>query len=250
MNNRNDIYHAATLLLVVLALVAVLCTGFGKPDEKTVTPRTVTVSGRGEVSAEPDVARFTVSATFTEDTSEMARIRTSDMINTAVDMLTALGIEQSGIETGYISVYPSTRWDSEKQEEILIGQKATQSIEVTCHDISIIGDCYDSLMSLNGISISSVTLDRSDKSGQYSEARRLAAEDAARKAGDYAEALGLSLGDPLTVNDGSTSAVPLYRSMNMVYAASADMSAEGGSVEYHAGDITVSSSVNVTFEMM
>lgn len=215
-----------------------------------VSPRTMTVTGQGELVTKPDCATFTVTSEFTEPTSEAARTRTSAMINTAVRTLTALGIEEADIETGYISLYPSQRWDAERQEYVLLGQTAQQSVTVTSHDIASVGDYYEALSVLDGISVSSVTLDKSDKTMEYEQSRTLAVNDAISKAQTYASAAKMELGHPVTISTSGYGATPIYRAANMLMA-SADAAAEGGvSTEYYAGDITVSSSVTVTFELL
>ena len=48
---------------------------------------TISVKGSAEISAKPDVAYFTITSTFTEDTTEEARNKTSDMIANCVELL-------------------------------------------------------------------------------------------------------------------------------------------------------------------
>ena len=235
-------------LIVVVALIGLAAIDLGIENIKNSgTERTISVSGKGEVSMQPDIASFSVTSSFTESTSEIARIRTSDMINTSVDMLVNLGVKKSNIETGYISTSPEYRWDSNKGENILIGQRATQTINVKTYEIAKIGEYYEALAKLDGITISSVTLDKEDKSQEYKISRTNAIKDAYEKAKTYADALGMEVGDAITVTDGTSNATPLYRASNMLMAASTMDS--GVSTEYYAGDITAVSNVQIIFEL-
>ena len=207
----------------------------------------ISVTGSAEISVRPDMATFTVTATAIRDTTDEARIAVSSMINKAAGILEAdFGIPSEDISTTYISAYPEYRWN--EGEQVLIGQKANESISVTVHDIEALGDIYTKLMGINGIEISDVSLDKEDKSAELEKARIDAVLDARTKAETYAKAAGAGIGDVLSITDSSTSSV-YYPRANIMYAMAADESASA-STEYRISDITVSSSVSMTYELL
>ena len=205
-----------------------------------ITP-TISVSGSAEVSVKPDTAYFSISASFVADTSEEARKLASGTISSAIGILTSeYSVEKEDIVTENLSINPEYKWTD--GEQILVGQRASQDLRITITDLDIIGDIYDSLSALNGLTFSSVTLDKADKSAELEEARTKAVLDARTKADTYAEAAGVEVGKVLSISETS-SYYPAYKVSNMrLMAADAE-----ASTEYYADDITVSASVSMVF---
>ena len=232
---RKAILSAMAVLILAIPLSAAEGDGY--------TP-TISVSGSAEVSMKPDTASFSITASFTRGTTSEASAEASAMIGDAIAILTgSFGITEEDLETSFISASPEYRWVDD--ERVLVGQKATQTLEVSVHDLDSIGGIYDQLMSLSGITLSDVTLDKEDKSEAYREARMKAVLDARAKADAFAEAAGISVGNVLSISDGSSYTAPLYRSANLMLA-SAD-SAEGSSASFYSGDISVSASVDIIY---
>ncbi len=228
-----------SLLIVSIAMLALL--------PLSAESGKISVTGSAEVSVRPDTATFTVTATAIRDTTDEARTAVSSMINEAAEILeTSFGVPADSISTSYISAYPEYRW--EDGEQILIGQKANESISVTIHDIEALGDIYTKLMGINGIGISDVSLDKEDKSAELEKARVDAVHDARTKAETYAGAAGVRIGDVISISDSSSSSV-YYPRANIMYAMAADESASV-STEYRISDITVSSSVSIVYELL
>lgn len=237
MRNRTFLIAAALVLLVI---------PLGAKDAGEYTP-SISVSGYAEVKLKPDIASFSVTASFTEKTTEEARVRTSALINEAVSILNnEFGIDNSDIETSYISASPEYQWIDD--EKVLIGQKVSQSIDVSTRNIDNIGEIYTRLMSLDGITLSDVALDKEDKSQGYREARQNAVRDAYEKASAFAEAAGVSVGMVLSISDNSSSyAPPIYRTANLMLSASGPEAIISTPTEFYSQDITVSASVSVIY---
>lgn len=258
-NNKNLIQMAAILAVFVILALSLVAIAFKTVDAKnkenvvaeSTYSGTISVSGTATVEVEPDIASFSVSAEFTEATTSEAMEKASAMVNAAVDVLLANGVDNSGIETGYISVSPVDRWNSETETYVRVGQKACQTIEVVTHDIASVGAIYQQLSELDGVSVSTVTLDKEDKSEEMATSRKMAMEAAIAKAQDYAETCGVKVGRPVTISTGSSSVTPLYRNATLLMTASADMASESSTpTVYHGGSIDVSNSVSVTFELV
>ena len=147
---RKAILSAMAVLILAIPLSAAEGDGY--------TP-TISVSGNAEVSMKPDTASFSITASFTRDTTSEASAEASAMIGDAIAVLTgSFGITEEDLETSFISASPEYRWVDD--ERVLVGQKATQTLEVSVHDLDSIGGIYDQLMSLSGITLSDVTLDK------------------------------------------------------------------------------------------
>ena len=205
---------------------------------------TVSVTANAELKLQPDVAKFTVSADAVEQTTDQARAKTSQMVNQAVDILmTQFGVQKSDITTSYINVSPYYVW--KEDQRVLEGQRATQSIEVTLKNIDIYGDVFEALTKVDGISVPNASLDKLDKSEDLKEVRELAIKAALDKATAYAEASGMKIATVLSISDSQSLS---YSYPNVMMAKAAVYDSES-STAYYAGDITLSDSVTVVYQV-
>ena len=234
-------------MIAAITLLAIAVMPLAAADIPDYIP-TISVSGSAEVSMKPDTAYFSITASFTEETTEEARAKVSEMIGNAAEILTSeFGLSADDLSTSYISASPEYQWKDD--ERILIGQKAVQTLEITLHDIDSIGPVYDRLMSLSGISISDVTLDKEDKSEEYRQARMDAVRDAYSKAEAFAQAAGVEVGSILSITDGTAYGTPLYRSANLMLASADAAYAEASPTVFYSGEITVSASVSIIYSI-
>lgn len=234
-------------MIAAITLLAIAVMPLAAADIPDYIP-TISVSGSAEVSMKPDTAYFSITASFTEETTEEARAKVSEMIGNAAEILTSeFGLSADDLSTSYISASPEYQWKDD--ERILIGQKAVQTLEITLHDIDSIGPVYDRLMSLSGISISDVTLDKEDKSEEYRQARMDAVRDAYSKAEAFAQAAGVEVGSILSITDGTSYGTPLYRSANLMLASADAAYAEASPTVFYSGEITVSASVSIIYSI-
>lgn len=228
-------------ILVMSLIVLVGCSSTVETDQSVST---LSVTGNAQIKLQPDVARFTISAESIESTSDEARAKTSTMINQAVDILmNDFGIARNDIATNYIDISPYYEWQD--NQRILRGQCASQSLDITLHDISKYGDIFTSISKVNGLSVSTASLDKKDKSMDLDEVRRLSVMDANGKAKVYADAAGVDIIGVLSISSGSGSVS--YPRVNAVYKATA-MDAESNT-EYYADDITLSDSVSIIYKI-
>lgn len=207
----------------------------------------IQVTGSASVRMRPDIASFTITASFTESTAEAARVKASSVVSKAVDIMSwQFGVSGKDIATSYISAGPEYKWKD--GENILVGQNVRQSVTFRVRNIDDIGRIYESLMKLDGISISDVTLDKEDKSYEKSQARKLAMQDAYEKASDYAAAANVRLGSIQSIRESGSSSSAYRKASNAVaYAPVADFGY--ASTEYTADDIIVSSSVEAVYSI-
>ncbi len=98
-----------------------------------------------------------------------------------------------------------------------MGQTAQQSLTVTVRKIDKngggLGSLIDQLVAVDGVQLSGLTFDKEDKTLAQKYARKLAYNDAKRKALDFADFADRTLGKTLSVVDSSSSSSnPVYRS--------------------------------------
>lgn len=253
-NKNNQTFYTVLFciaVLIICAAFAVHSVSYNKAQMAQATvprdPATITVSGTGTVDVKADIGKFTISVESVQDTAESARIDVSSKINIAIDLLKEyIGVTDKDLETGWISIEPYYEWDMGSRT--LVGQKAYQSINVTTASIDKAGRVYELLASIDGISVSSITLDKKDKSAERTEARKLAVEAASKKAQDYADALGIKIMGVMSVSGNSQNQASPYLS-NFYKSAVYDMESASGSTEYYAGDISITENVNIVYSI-
>ena len=211
---------------------------------QSVEGPTVSVTGSAVVEAQPDIISFSVTSTYKGHTTEEARSVTSGMINHAVAVLKDdYGVLPEDVTTVYFSVSPSYSYAD--GSAVPDGQIAVQRVSVILRDMEKAGEAISALSELDGIEISSVVADKSDKSIEMRKARELAVHDAVDKASVYATASGFILGDLVSISS-TDSMAPEYRAAK-VYA----MEASGSSgMEYYSGTIPVSDEVSAVFRLV
>ncbi len=231
-------------LISLLALV-VLFTSCSTVASNTDSG-TISVSGSSTIYMEPDMASFTVSAEATKETSEEARGETDRIINEAVSVLTEkYGVSVDDIKTNYLTLSPEYSYVD--NQRVLVGQRGSQSIDISLSDINQIGPIVEDLAKINGISVGSITLDKKDKTAEIEEARVQAVQDALKKAETYANALGKEVGDVVALND-SSSPVPYNKGLRVEATAFAAAD-QSYSTNFYSYDLTLSDNVNLIIEI-
>ncbi len=210
------IKNRKTLLVFVASAALLSSCGFsvGENNSWDVTQPIetgVTVEATGSVKVVPDGVQFNFSVFAVESTSRGASQRVNVLANQAREALGNSGIDKKDIATQNVSVYPEYLY-SQDGEQKLIGFRATQSFAVTLRDTDQAGEAVDEVVLMVGTdltieTLSPILLDTKDATDQ---ARENAVKLARKKAEDYADLLGVDLGNVISVREFATSsAVPL-----------------------------------------
>jgi uncharacterized protein YggE len=127
---------------------------------------------------------------------------------------------------------------------VLVGQTASQTLTVIVPINSTggqVGAIIDKLVTINGVQISGITFDKQDKTNDDTNARKIAYNDAKKKASDYVGFASKTLGAPLQITDQSSNSAPVF------YASAALVNSPSSSTTINPGTITVSANVNIVF---
>ena len=237
--------------LFALVLIALFLLGSCTTASLIEQSRTVSVQGSGMVTVSPDVASLMITVSEIAETTAEAQQMANEKVGKLLAMIRNAGVEEKDVATTALSFSPEYRW--RENEQVLIGQRVRQSLSVTVRgiggDSTTLPTLLDSLGTVSHISIGSIRFSKADTSEDYVQSRKLAMEKAMQKATDYAEAAGMRLGKPLTVSDYSASDSQYARN-SMVKADAMLMMESAAPTELPTGEITVSSSVSVVFELL
>jgi uncharacterized protein YggE len=212
-----------------------------------VTDNTLFVSGSATASDNPDQVTIMFSVE-TEDAS--ARVSQQENAGITSDVRAALisrGIESEDIETTGYSLYQIREYEPESRKYIDRGFRTTHSMQVEISDIEGAGGIIDAAVLAGANRINGVYFGLSDS--KMDELRmaalKAASENARERADAIAEGLGITVTRVMSVSEGYSYA-PVARAYAQEMATVGDSSV---STEITPGDVQVSATINVVFEI-
>ncbi|MDD3896355.1 MAG: SIMPL domain-containing protein [Candidatus Peribacteraceae bacterium] len=235
----------AALLLAILLAGGMFVLG-KYVERQDFSPVTISVQGRGEVTAVPDIAELTFGAdTLRQATAEQAMSVLSTKMNAVMDAVKQQGIEEKDITTQNLSLQPSYDWADGKR--IDRGFEANQSLRVKIRDLTKIGQVLTAATSAGANQAGGVSFTIDDPENLQVGAREKAIANAEEKARALALQLGKQLGKLKGFSEGG-SGVPVP----MPSYAMDQALMRGGAVESIAvpsGEQEVVVTVMMTYEL-
>jgi uncharacterized protein YggE len=217
-------------------------TGGGTAGTSDSNPlRTVTVTADGTASGTPDTAIVQLGVRTRADSANEAL----DLANQkATDLLAALdfgGVEKEDITTTNVFVYPQYGNDGRQ----VTGYEAGNTVSVKIRDIENAGSIIDAAAGVVGdeIVLEGVSFTIDDTGALREAAREDALTNARTQAEQLASASDLSLGDIVSIVEGSVPEIPVFR------AETAAADAAGGSVPIEPGQQELNLAVTVVYEL-
>ena len=210
----------------------------------------ITIQGRGEVRASPDMATIMSGVT-----TQGATAREALDANTAAmsELLTALkdaGIEARDIQTSGFSVNPNYVY-SDARDELgyslpprINGYQVANSVTVVVRDLADLGSILDQSVTVGANTVNGVSFSVADPSELLNEARKAAFADARAKAELYADVAGATLGSLESINETQDYGSPQPYAM---YARAEIQSSADVPVE--AGELTFAITVDVAWDL-
>jgi uncharacterized protein len=240
-------------LLALFLLVVTLDTldGVGRAD--TYPVKTITVSGEGEASVVPDIARVTFTVQETAGDVATAQAEATERTNNSLEAMKAQGIEEKDLKTLGYNVYP--QYDNQvcypgmpcaAGAPQITGYQVSQTVEVKIRDTAKVGSVLQALGDLGVQNISGPDFTLDDDDAARNEAREAAIEDAREKAKALAKSLHVRLGNVVSFYEES-GAYPMYDS----YAKGGTMM-EGraqNAPTLPSGETETTVRVNITYEI-
>lgn len=208
-------------------------------------PRTVSVSGTGEVRAAPDEAALRLGVTVREETAGAAAEAARERAAALVAALTPEPIAEADLRTTNVSlqpVYGDPSGELRRQGEgpQIVAYEARRDYEARV-GLDRLGAAIDAAVEAGANEIGGVTLRIAEPAPLATEARREAFAAARAKAETLAEAAGARLGAAVRIAEGAPLDPGPGPMMRMAMMESADAVAPG--------ELTVSVTVNVVFAL-
>ena len=165
--------------------------------------RTISVSGTGEVRAEPDIATVSTGVEVTGETVAEARGGAAEAAAAVIAALLAGGVEEDDIRTVDFSIYPM--YDYRDETPRVTGYVVSNTVLVTVRDVERVGELIDAVAAAGGdaVRFHGISFSHEDPASLADEARELAIADAHARAEHLAELTGVVLGSVISVVETS-----------------------------------------------
>ncbi|MGH2998823.1 MAG: SIMPL domain-containing protein [Gaiellaceae bacterium] len=193
-------------ILVTLAIAVALLAGGADAatTQSATTGDTVMVTGTGTVNGVPDEASFDFTVQTKAKTAAAALSQNGTATQAVISAVKAAGVPDANIQTQQVSLDPVTSSDG----TTITGYTASNTIDVSKLAIAKSGAIVDAAVGAGATDVSGPSLDISSQDALYASALKAAVVQAKSKAQVLADATGHTLGDAITVVEGSN-ATPL-----------------------------------------
>jgi uncharacterized protein len=197
------------------------------------------VVGAGVATGAPDQCQLQIALTSMNGEAAAALSTCADLAAAAIVAIEGVHSARCEVQTVGISVQDF--FDQSQQR--VTAKMGTYQLQVTVRPIESAGSVLAALGALAGdaLAVRGFQLGVRDPEPLRSRARRLAVEDATRRASELSEAAGIRLGPIVALEDGAaTPAQTGWRPTVMAASASSTMPIE-------AGEVSASSTVTITY---
>jgi uncharacterized protein len=243
------------LVLLMVALAAVLA---GCGDKKTEVSgaatlltgggaaNTVTVNGDATVTSPPDEAVIVLTVENDAATATAAMDATSTQSNQLLAALKSASVEDTAIQTSSVTLYPIRTYDPTTGKETLTGYRAQNSVKVTLKDAAMVAKVLAAAVDTGVTTVSGPDWRLRDDSQAVTDALKQAVTHARAKAEGLASAAGVSVGDVISMTEGSVQVpVPIYSAS----AGAATDSSKAVEPAVSAGTLDVTATVTITYTL-
>jgi uncharacterized protein len=237
----------ASVVASTLAACSLLATP-GASAAEAERPRIITVSGQGEIQAEPDRATVVLGVEARKPKMEEARAEVAKTVDAVLKLTREMKIDQKLVRTTRVNVQPEYNWDNNARERHLLGYFVSRQIEVDLRDLDKLGQLLERSFDLGVNQVGDPQLDSSRRRDLEREALAKAVGEARLNAEAVAKAAGARLGAPRTIA-ASSGFVPPPMPMRVKTAMA--MEAAGDAAQsYQRGEMIFNGTVQVEYDLI
>lgn len=187
------------IFFIILALSALK--NFKYIGKGVYPSNVISVNGKGEVMAKPDIASFSFSVVEIGKTAMEAQDKATKKNNDALAVVKSLGVEEKDIKTTGYSIYPKYEYVQgicngavcNPGKQNLVGYEVNQTVEVKIRKIDTAGDALAKIGAVNVSNLSGINFVIDDMEALQAEARELAIKDAKEKVKTLSKNLGVKI---------------------------------------------------------
>jgi uncharacterized protein YggE len=233
---------ALSLLLAVVAVVPAAA----QDDNRS----TVSVSGEGRVTTQPDQAVVRFGVATRAETAGEARTQNARAAKTAMNAVRGLDVLEEKMRMERLRLQPRYEYNDEENRRELVGYEATRRVTVELDRLEVVPQLVADVVEGGANELNGIDYRLSDRSQFRNEALQEAARAAREKARLLAATLDAQLGSVRTINEQSFDFVRPQPRLARTEMAKAGDAAQAEPDAYAAGEIEVSAQVQVTFDLL
>lgn len=237
-----------TVIQVVIScyvlLICITFSSFAQEEKKDIS--ILRVDGHGEVKVNPDVASLSISV---ETNAAEARTAARENAEKMDKVLARLKTQISGkdnISTSSFHIIPIYEYDESRKKSTLTGYRVTNKILIETENIRNIGKLIDSAIQAGANRLDSLRFSTDKKDLYRKQALEKAVIDAKETAGIVARAAGVSIVRVIEISPSYQMPFPIYRDARETRKMAV---AQAAPTQIEPGELTISSSVNMVFEI-
>lgn len=230
----------ALALAFALALAAAPAAALAQ-DSASPEPAGIRVSGLGVAYGEPDRALLDLGVEVAAPAVRDALAQADAAMRAIRDAFLAGGVDERDIRTASFNVWREDRRDD---SGTLTGERyhVQHTYQVTLRQVDQLGPLLAQAVDAGANRVDGIRFDVGDRSALERQARQAAMQDARERAQQLADAAGVTLGDPVAIDEtlqGGPVGMPMY--------ARADGLGGGSPVE--GGQLAVTIQVDVRYAL-
>jgi uncharacterized protein YggE len=184
---------------LLLAMVG-FALGQAPEDDVAPVPGTISVVGQGVAYGEPDIATLEVGVTASEPDVRTAVERVDQGIAALQQALVALGVPERRIRTTSYNVWREERYAPEG-ESATVAFRAQHMLAVEIEGARRAGEVLAAAVEAGANAVGGITFGFADPAESARQAREAAVADARRRAEQLALAAGVTLGEPVAIQE-------------------------------------------------
>ncbi|MCJ7568082.1 MAG: SIMPL domain-containing protein [Anaerolineales bacterium] len=237
------------LVLVLLVAGCGSANGTGLPEERL----TVSVTGYGQAEGTPDLANAQLGVSIVDPDIGKAINEANAAIERITNAVVAQGVSSNDVLTTNYSVWSEEVYDP--QTGMPTGEtryRVDINLAITVREVHRMGDLIAVGLGAGATNISGINFTIDDTAALEAVARDNAIADVRDRAEKLAQGLGMTLGNPISVGEGSAGAPgPIYS-----YGLKGDIGMGGGGVGagvpsiISPGQTTIGVQVTVIYELL
>lgn len=243
-----------TLAVLLVAFVAIKVAGEVKAlgHREVMATETITVSGKGEVQAKPDIATFSFSVSEEAPIVSDAQDKMNEKMAKILDYVSQSGVAENDVKTISYNIYPRYEYQNatyyQPGKQILAAYVVSQTVQIKVRKLEDAGKLLTGIGEYGATDVSGLSFSIDNEDMVQRQARDKAIADAREQAAALAKSLGVRLGDIVSFSESSVGyPMPIYYAKDMAYGGASLESRNQASVP--TGENTVTSNVSVTYEI-
>lgn len=242
--------HPLLIATIICCAMIALSTLTTKAHETKPRPATLSINGKGIVSAEPDIAFISSSVITEAKSAEDALSQNTAKMQAVFKALADAGIERKHIQTSNFSVQPryvyhNPKKGQEQRPPRIVGYVVNNTLTAKVVELAKTGKVLSEVVKVGSNQLGNISFDISNKKELLDLARAEAVADAKRKAEIYLNAADVKLGKILSFSEGAAHS-PRPRGKILARAALA----EDAAVPVSGGERELSINVSITWEII